>query len=172
MNNYNIALYGPSGAGKSTIARYLAQNHDFHHCSSGEACRSLCRTLFDSEDRTLLNQVTDALRQIDPSIWIRNALRGVRPGARVVFDSMRFVEDWHYFKMAGYVLWRVSAPPSVRHARLVQRGQIFTPGVDDVHSGETELASCDFDVVIENPISSTNEVFAQVERALRRLGHQ
>jgi cytidylate kinase len=110
----NIALHGRSGTGKSTIAEYLVTQYRYQHAKTGAACRRLCRELFDSESKTLMNEVTDALRRIDPTVWLRAGLSGLRDDDPVVFDSMRFTEDYRYFHAHAYLLVDVRAPTSVK----------------------------------------------------------
>jgi adenylate kinase family enzyme len=61
-----IALSGRSGSGKTTVANYLVAKYGFTRCSTGAACRELCKNLFGGESKAILNQVTDALKAIDP----------------------------------------------------------------------------------------------------------
>jgi dephospho-CoA kinase len=133
----NIALFGHSGSGKTTIADWLVFNRGFVRCSTGAACRSVCHTLFQSESKTLLNQVTDALRAIDRAVWLRAALSVDTGNKPIVFDSMRFAGDYDFLRDRGFATWKIIAPRDVRLDRLRARGQEFDPLIDDYHSGET-----------------------------------
>src|SRR5258708_36291643 len=103
----NIALYGRSGSGKSTIAQYLKAEYGYEHVSPGHICRRICQELFNSEDRSILNAFNDAVRKIDSDVWLRNATRHARGQSWIVFDSMRFQEDWIYLKAKGFVMWKL-----------------------------------------------------------------
>ena len=161
-----IALSGRSGCGKTTIAEYLVDKHAFARCSTGLACRELCRKLFASESKSILNMVTDALKAIDPDVWLRAALSTLDGDRPVVFDSMRFAGDYAFLKEQGFQMWRVEAPLEVRVRRMKDRGQIFIPD-DDNHPAETELDSYQFDRVIENPNDDIHLLHDQIERALQ-----
>jgi hypothetical protein len=97
-----------------------------------------------------MNAVTSALRQIDPNVWLRAGLNGLQEEYPVVFDSMRFVEDYHFFRARSYVLVDIRAPVDVRVSRLKGRGQAFDPLIDEEHPAESELESYTFDYTINN----------------------
>lgn len=158
-----IALTGRSGTGKTTIADHLVARHGYFRCSTGNACRQICRSLFGSESKTLLNAVTEKMKEIDPDVWLRAALVGVPSGAPVVFDSMRFVPDWNYLAKLGFKTIRVTAPQQLRIARLRNRGQIYDPDVDDLHPAEVELEHHHCDAVISNDFADTIQLYAHVD---------
>lgn len=145
----NIALYGRSGSGKSSVAEELL-GHGYQHLKTGRACRRICTELFDSDDKSILNQVTDALRAIDPSVWLRSALGEAASDAPIVFDSMRFPSDYVRLRDEKYLLVRVEAERPTRLQRLAERGQEYDPDRDDGHEAEVSLHDFEFDVVIDN----------------------
>jgi len=146
----NIALSGKSGSGKSTLAEILVAEYGYVQCKTGSACRKIARDLFDSESKELLNRLTVVMRDIDDSVWLRAALKGVKEDHPVVFDSMRFPEDYEYFKERGYALWKLDAPVEVRAERLSMRGQEFDPDRDDDHPAENSLRGFDFHRTFQN----------------------
>jgi dephospho-CoA kinase len=162
----NIALWGKSGSGKSVVARHLADNYGFIHCSPGKICRRMCLELFDSEDRGILNAFNDAVRSIDPMVWLRTATKGVPPQKQIVFDSIRFNPDWLYFKQRGFQLWKIDCNGERRGSQLVQRGQTFK-AADDIHPGEVELEGMQFDCILKND-SDIQDLLKQVDLALAK----
>lgn len=161
-----IALYGKSGAGKTAIAKYLVDKYGFVRCSTGQACRQVCRLLFDSESKTILNKVTDALKTVDEDVWLRAALREYGPETPIVFDSMRFANDYHFLDARGFSKWKVVAPLALRVERLRQRGQEFDPEVDDDHPGENILSDYIFDITIENSSVELATLYREIEKNL------
>jgi cytidylate kinase len=160
----NIALSGKSGSGKSTLADILVEEYSYVQCKTGIACRTIARDLFGSESKELLNRLTVAMRGIDDGVWLRAALEGV-DGRPIVFDSMRFPEDYGYFKERGYALWKLDAPVEVRAERLSRRGQEFDPDRDDDHPAENSLRGFDFDRTFQN-LGSIDELRDTVREAI------
>ena len=134
----------------------------YAHYKTGEACREIARRLFGSEDKTLLNRITDALRAIDSDVWLRAALPPPGVTDPIVFDSMRFPTDYESLQAKGFELWRVAAPHAVRVKRLAARGQGFDPHIDESHPAEVALAGHAFDVTIANDSSSLAELRAAI----------
>lgn len=161
-----IALSGKSGGGKTMIAEYLVEKHRFVHCSTGAACRELCRKLFGTESKSILNRVTDAIKAIDPDVWLRAALASVDEDRQVVFDSIRFASDYTFLQTRGFVIWRVEAPIEIRLRRMKTRGQIVS-AEDDNHRAETELDNHRFDRIVNNFDDDPERLQQNIETALR-----
>lgn len=68
------------------------------------------------------------MKAIDENVWLRRALSTVAPGQLVVFESMRFRNDYDYRSNQSFCLWKISAPFEVRIARLQECGQEFDFG--------------------------------------------
>jgi cytidylate kinase len=169
MRMPNIALSGASGSGKSIIARHLVAVYGYQRLSPGDICRHITHLAFGSDDKTMLNKVNDAMRGIDHFVWIHACLRQAKPDIPVVFDSMRFLTDWQFFRQTGYLLVKIVAPLEVRSQRLLLRGQEFVIGVDDLHSGETELDTEPFDKVVVNTFSDSSALLAFLDDWLTSL---
>jgi dephospho-CoA kinase len=161
----HIALSGRSGCGKTTVADYLVATHGYTRCSTGAACRELCRKLFDTESKAILNKVTDALKAVDADVWLRAALVSAAEHHPIVFDSMRFANDYAFLSGRGFLTWRIEAPHEVRLARMRARGQDVDPG-DDAHRAETELDHQEFDRVLDNSEGGVELLYVNIERAL------
>lgn len=167
----NIALYGRTGSGKTTVAEVLVEEYGYSHRKTGAACRALCLDLFGSEDKALLNKVTDALRGIDPAVWLRAAIRDSRQdtGRPIVLDSIRFRPDYQYVVERDFVTIRITAPSGARVERLAGRGQEFDVLRDDLHPAEIELSSEAFDYTIDNSALRSG-LIAEVRRVAGELG--
>lgn len=162
----HVALSGRSGSGKTEVASYLEGRHGYVRVSTGPLCRRLCRDLFATESKTLMNAVTDAMRGIQPDVWLAAALRHAPVGQPLVIDSMRFHEDHQLLLDSGYELWRVEAPQQLRWDRLQRRGQEFTPARDDNAVAEVELDNTSHDRLLINA-AGLPDLWEQVEAALQ-----
>jgi dephospho-CoA kinase len=161
----NIALAGKSGSGKTTVAEYLVRRHGFARVGTGDVCREVCRILFDSEARKLLNEVTDAMKSVDNLVWLKAALRRAPSNLPIVFDSMRFISDYDLLSSRGYELWRIRASKETRWKRLHNRGQEFLE-VDDAHRAESEIDSYSYDATIDNESGDLETLFSSIEATL------
>ncbi len=124
MKSMKIALSGKSGAGKTELARYLVDRLGIQRCSPGDIYRTLASILFLHPTKEAMNRLTVALRSMDSLCVTSAALRQMSATAGVVFDSMRFKEDYSYFKAQGYVLVRIECDANVRAERLLSRGEV------------------------------------------------
>ena len=162
----NIALSGRSGCGKSTIARYLATKHGYSVCHSGGICRDVCKRLFQSDSKEVLNSVTDAMKSIDNNVWLKCAVREAPKANATVFDSMRFATDFEFLRNQGYITIQVRASLNTCIRRLEQRGQSFNPGVDDLHPAEVELLGVIHDHVIDSENDDIDLAYKKLEEIL------
>lgn len=162
----NIALYGRTGSGKTTVAEYLSQKYGYTKCSSGAICREICKLLFQSESKTILNRVADAMMAIDENVWMQAALSRVPSEVPIVFDSLRFQNEYNFLCKQGFCLWKITAPLEVRIARLSERNQEFDLYVDELHPGEWELENYQFDHHIENDGDNVLILYQQIDQLI------
>ncbi|MES3091410.1 hypothetical protein [Sphingomonas aerolata] len=144
-----LALIGKSGAGKSLAGRYLSVGLGVPHIKTGVICREISRMLFDNEDKRSTQRLDDALTALDPSIFLRAALRPIKIENGFVVDALRFREDLNLARDNGCKIVRILAPDEFRFTRLAERQQVFDRQTDNQHRSETELddAEVDFDIV-------------------------
>ena len=120
------------------------------HVRTGVVCRQITQTLFGNEAKSSTQTLDDALTAIDPSIFVRAALRRYGEHAGYVLDALRFHSDAALARDLGCRIIRVVAPPELRNARLRDRGQTFDPHTDGLHRSEVELDAIDVDYEIVN----------------------
>ncbi len=179
----NVALVARSGAGKSLTSEYLRQTYGYALCRPGAICREITLRLFGTQSKTTLNKVNDAMRAIDPDVWLRVALQelgSLQPSTPVCIDGMRFNSNVEYCRKNSFVLINIEASESTRLRRLESRGQEYNKAVDAVHAVETEIEGIAFDYVIRNDgdnpkllYIAIDEIIAdcQLERPILRI-HQ
>ncbi len=106
--------------------------------------------LFGNDDKRSTQQLDDALTTIDPSIFVRAALRPYGEGDGFVLDALRFRDDAVLARELGCRIVRIVAPPDLRHVRLRERGQSFDPATDGLHRSEIELDTIKVDHELVN----------------------
>ena len=131
-------------------------------------CRRICQRLFGREDKEILNYVSDALRAIDETVWLRAALINCGRPEHLVLDSLRYEPDLAFAREQGLVTVAVELDDAIRLDRLRERGQEFDPGADDAHVSERALGGVRFDHVIAND-GSRSDLERAVEGLLRQV---
>ncbi len=145
-----FALVGKSGSGKSSVGVRLSELVGVDHVRTGVVCRQIAQTLFGNDDKRSTQTLDDALTAIDPSIFVRAALRSYGENAGYVLDALRFHSDVTLARDLGCCVVRVLAPAELRHQRLRDRGQSFDPSTDGLHRSEVELDDIQVDHEIVN----------------------
>jgi hypothetical protein len=64
-----------SGVGKTTVANPRRDQQGFYVARGGELCHQFPRLFFGSGAKSVLNSLTDTIRQIDLDAWINAVLR-------------------------------------------------------------------------------------------------
>lgn len=103
------------------------------------------------EVRRLLQQMGHAVRQLDPDFWLRQGLRSAHAsGAPVVVTDVRYLNEAHALRHAGYYTVRVVRPETEP-----------IPGTE--HASETELDGYPTDMTfVNNGTLATLESWANV----------
>lgn len=167
MTRY-LALCGKTGVGKSEVARYLGERHGYVICSTGRICRDISCLLFGDETTTHLHEITDALRTIDSSIFLRSALRNITDSPLVVIDCVRFVSDIDILRSLNGFLIRIEASENIRIQRLAKRSQIYDLKTDGSHSADAEADTFfpDFNLINSGSMEALR---LGVEEILRKI---
>ena len=155
-----FALVGKSGSGKSSAGVRLSALVGVDHVRTGVVCRQIARTLFGNDDKRSTQMLDDALTTLDPSIFVRAALRPYGEDAGYVLDALRFQSDVLLARDLGCRIVRIVAPPGLRHERLSERGQSFDPATDGLHRSEVDAIRVDHEIVNDGDIARLNEALA------------
>lgn len=166
-----IALTGRMRSGKSAIAEYLHIYYGLTRLSFADELKGVADRLFrgspiyDTETghkpRRLYQDFGQAMRALDPDVWIRrvdSAMRAhedFRSHKGVVIDDLRQPNEYDWARENGFTIIRVNANEDTRIDRSEQAGDVFT--LDDLRH-ETELYIDDFEVDYDvwNDYSSYN----------------
>jgi cytidylate kinase len=145
-----IAISGKSGSGKTALSNHLVQKLGGVRASTGDIYRDVSRLLYGEATKDLMNLLTQTLRRMDTNCVLRAALRTADNGFGIVCDSMRFNEDYSFLRTHGFLLVRLQSAVEVRHERLRQRGEIFSPHDLENDPTETALDDATFDCFLLN----------------------
>lgn len=145
-----LALIGRSGTGKSEVARCFVELTRGELIKTGAICRQISHLLFGNDEKSSTQLLDDALTQIDPSIFLKAALRSATLSNAAVIDSLRFSTDLVLAQSLAFRTARVLANDDTRVKRLALRGQAFDLLRDGQHRSELELDAIQTDYVIEN----------------------
>jgi hypothetical protein len=159
----NIAIWARSGAGKSFATKYLEENYGYEACKPGAICREITLRLFGEDSKTTLNKVNDALRQIEPNIWLRLGFQAVGRKDGVLIDGIRFASNVEFCRQNGFRMVKIVANEAIRMARLTARGQAFDVKIDGEHAGETEIENETFDHVVHNDHDDPVALYRQLD---------
>jgi dephospho-CoA kinase len=164
----NIAIWARSGAGKSFATKYLEERYGYEACKPGVICREITLRLFGEDSKTMLNKVNDALRGIEPNIWLRLAFAAVNRKEGILIDGIRFRSNVDFCRQNGFVMVKIMASEATRIARLEARGQSFDITVDGQHPGETEIEDERFDHTIDNDRDDPDALYRQLDAIVGR----
>ncbi len=142
---YRIAFYGPMCSGKTFAANYLVDHHGYQRVNFAGKLKELAANIFDvhgkdGEDRTVLQQLGQKMREIDTDIWVKLALEKIRynyPDSRIVIDDLRYVNEAKALRANGFTIVRVHTDEDIRLNRI-KKLYPNTPVGADQHSSERE----------------------------------
>ena len=107
-----IAISGPMGSGKTTIANLIKEtNNEYQIYSFGQKIKDIAYELFNMnknfKDRSLLINIADKMREIDPDVWAKYIINQTNSYNHCIIDDLRFQneldllennsDDWIYF---------------------------------------------------------------------------
>lgn len=116
-----IGLVGENGAGKGTIAKYLENEHNFKHVSTGNIVREYTIKLNGSEgDRRLQQKVgIDLRKKHGTRFLVKEALRN--NNERLVISGLRHPDEVRAIKATHGVIVYVTASAKNRYKRIKDR---------------------------------------------------
>tara|TARA_B100000035_G_scaffold299141_1_gene293557 strand:- start:70 stop:603 length:534 start_codon:yes stop_codon:yes gene_type:complete len=93
-----IAISGPMGSGKSTIAKMIKSDNDKYIIYSfGKKIKDIAYDLFNMDknfkDRSLLINIADKMRDIDPDIWAKYIVKQMDGHKYCIIDDLRFQNE-------------------------------------------------------------------------------
>lgn len=133
-----ILLNGRGASGKDTVADYLVSNYGYTKIAFADGIYTIAYDLFGmtSKDRKLLQDIGQKMREIDPSVWVKDTYKRAEQLERVVISDCRQHNEYVEGIEQGYIPIRVSCDVEERIRRLEKRDG-FPPDVS-LLDNETE----------------------------------
>jgi dephospho-CoA kinase len=145
-----FALIGKSGSGKSTVSSIMREERGLTIVKTGAICRKIANLLFGNENKSTTQLLDDVLTGLDPSIFLKAAVRDLPDRSDFVIDALRFHSDFTLARELGCSIIRVVSDDAERVRRLEVRGQAFELQRDGLHRSERELDDVPVDYEIAN----------------------
>ena len=124
-----IAIHGPMCSGKTTIANMIIRNDTrFKRFSFGQKVKDIAVELFGMEkkDRSLLINVANKMKDIDPDVWAKYVLDQLKNEEYVVIDDLRFENEIKYLQG-----WKIISLITPRDERIRRIQRLYPENYND-----------------------------------------
>ena len=121
-----IAISGLMCSGKTTIANIIKELHyEYKIYSFSQKIKDLSQELFtmdpDLKDRSLLINIADKMRDIDPDIWAKYIIKQTNKKEHCIIDDLRFQNELDLLiKEKDWIFIVLNIDENIRLERLVQ----------------------------------------------------
>ncbi|MBC9786570.1 AAA family ATPase [Heliobacterium chlorum] len=171
-----IALTGKMRSGKDAAADYLVNHYGFRKFAFGDAIRNLCKELFphadeDGKPRALFQDVGQALREVDPDVWVNYVLRQIEretgPDDDVVITDLRQWNEYLSLLEAGFDVVKINSSATTRIQRMKRLGEQINLAQFN-HETEKFVEQIDADFEITNE-GTLKELYCLIDNALLHI---
>ena len=129
-----FAITGPMCSGKSTIANLLKTvNKELEIYSFGKKIKDIAHELFNMgenlKDRSLLINIADKMRDIDPDIWAKYIIKQTNKKEHCIIDDLRFQNELDLLEEDGewiYIILNINVV-----TRLNRLKQLYPDNYND-----------------------------------------
>jgi len=156
-----IAVTGKIRSGKDTVSHFFIER-GFKRFKFGDGIKEIIEKYFPDawskgKPRTYYQFIGQALRQLDPDVWIKYVLKKIEESGadNVIIDDMRQLNEAKKLKELGFIIIKVEADINTRLKRMVDLGDKFN--LEDLfHETEqqVDLIIPDFIVINNDSIES------------------
>ncbi|MBC9786518.1 AAA family ATPase [Heliobacterium chlorum] len=174
-----IALTGKMRSGKDAVSDYLVNHYGFRKFAFGDAIRNLCKELFPNSDedgkpRALYQNVGQALRDVDPDVWVNYVLRQIEretgPDDDIVITDLRQWNEYFSLLEAGFEVVKINSSATTRIRRIKRLGEPIDLAQ---FNHETEKAVDEFDADFEITNEGTlKELHCLIDNALLHINEE
>ncbi|WP_207708735.1 nucleoside/nucleotide kinase family protein [Heliobacterium mobile] len=177
MYGVKIAITGKMRSGKDLIAEYLVRKYGFRRFAFGDGVRAVTHLIYPdiqnsgTKPRSLYQQIGQALRQIDPAVWLNYTLKEINastnPFDSIVISDLRQPNEYKALLNNGFTIVRVQSTVENRLARMNAVGDVFT--MDDInHETESHIDNfvVDFDITNDDGV---DQLYKRIESMLSSM---
>ena len=119
-----IAISGPMCSGKTTIANLINENNNYNIYSFGQKIKDIANELFDMnkdfKDRSLLINIADKMRDIDPDVWINQILQQTTGKRNCIIDDVRYQNEVDALIKDGWIFIQLDVPYTIQKQRIMK----------------------------------------------------
>lgn len=188
-----VGLCHKKRVGKDVVADYLVNNYGFKKVAFADGIREASKVIYGLTEeqmlsgdlkevpiklwgkspRELLTGTGEALKVVDPKIWVKNTRRKIeehiKQGHGVVISDVRFFIEVDEVKNMGGYLWKINRPyvfyqqySGLERLQYKLFGKLIHT---DKHISETQLDTFgDYDAVLKNDIEGDlRNLYSQVD---------
>jgi len=118
-----LGLNGKMHTGKSAVAKLIQQKNPSRIVilSFAGKLREVLHTLNIPEQRETMQELGQGLREVWPEVWVhavrKDVARYLDKGYTVIFDDLRYLNEYHFIKNGKGLLVRLHANDDVRWER-------------------------------------------------------
>lgn len=158
-----VMIFGKQRAGKDTAADYLCEQYGFTKIRLADPVYDIAKKYFGmrKKDRGLLIAISEHLKQIDPDVWVKYALKRARRYDRVVISDVRFPNEYALLRQEGFKAIYIVASQEARSKR-----DGYSPEYED-HPSENYFQQFTADYVIVNELRLV-DLCRQLDVVMRR----
>ncbi len=158
----SFVFIGVTGSGKSTYSDYLKfrLEEEFgiavYRPSFSKRIEELARELFGMReyDRTLLQDIGNKMRELDPAVWAKHIIRDLKANDRlpVVCDGLRKPEELEAFKeeLKDFVVIRLEADEKALFEHYRKKYGRYPSKDEMTNPAETSIAMLHSDMTLFN----------------------
>ena len=193
MSGIKIALTGKMRSGKTSAAIHLLAEYGFETLSFGGKLKLFADEIFACSDvykpepiyedtpigrhvvgyrkpRRLYQDFGQAMRQLDPDIWIKHAEAKLKSSEaeRIVIDDLRQPNEYEWARANGFVIIRVNAPEYLRIERAEAVGDNFDIA-DLTHETEKHVDTFAVDYEVNNN-GDIRDLERQIDEIMTEIG--
>ena len=149
-----IGLIGKMCSGKTYVGNILSRRCALKKFAFADKLKEITRDLFlmNTKDRKLLQDVGQAMRVIDPYVWINYLLYKIKDEDRVIVDDIRYPNELEALRDRGFTIIKLVVDKDTQKDRLmITYPDTYHLHLDRLnHESETYIDTMEADYIINS----------------------